>query len=62
MDPLKERARPRWGRLLKRVLVIVVGAGAAIVVLLLLLSADARYVARAGIEEARILLRRRGRG
>jgi predicted aminopeptidase len=38
---------------------IVVGAGAAIVVLLLLISADARYVARAGIEEARILLRRR---
>jgi predicted aminopeptidase len=59
MDPLKERARPRWGRLLKRVLVIVVGAGAAIVVLLLLVSADARYVARAGIEEARILLKRR---
>jgi len=41
------------------VLAIVVGAGAAIVVLLLLVSADARYVARAGIEEARILLRRR---
>ncbi len=59
MDALTERARPRWGRLLKRVLVIVVGAGAAIVVLLLLVSADARYVARAGIEEARILLRRR---
>ena len=59
MDALKERARPRWGRLLKRVLVIVVGAGAAVVVLLLLVSADARYVARAGIEEARILLRRR---
>jgi predicted aminopeptidase len=59
MDPLKERARPRWGRLLKRVLMIVVGAGAAVVVLLLLVSADARYVARAGIEEARILLRRR---
>ena len=59
MDPLKERARPRWGRLLKRVLVIVVGAGAAIVVLLLLVSADARYVARAGVEEARILWRRR---
>jgi len=59
MDPLTERARPRWGRLLKRVLAIVVGAGAAIVVLLLIVSADARYVARAGIEEARILLRRR---
>src|SRR6185436_4544349 len=59
MDPLKERARPRWGRLLKRVIAIVVGAAAAIVVLLLLVSADARYVARAGVEEARILLRRR---
>jgi len=59
MDALTERARPRWGRLVKRVLAIVVGAGAAIVVLLLLVSADARYVARAGIEEARILLRRR---
>ena len=59
MDPLTERARPRWGRLIKRVLAIVVGAGAAIVVLLLLVSADARYVARAGVEEARILLKRR---
>ncbi len=59
MDPLTERTRPRWGRLLKRVLGTVVGAGAAIIVLLLLLSADARYVARAGVEEARILLKRR---
>ena len=54
-----ERARPRWGRLLRRVLVIVLGAGAGIVIILLLASAEARYVARAGIEEARILLKRR---
>ena len=59
MDPLTERARPRWGRLLKRVLAIVLGAFASVVIVLLLVSADARYVARAGIEEARILLRRR---
>lgn len=59
MDTLTERARPRWGRLVKRVLAIVIGAGAAIVIILLLVSADARYVARAGIEEGRILLRRR---
>ena len=59
MDPLTERARPRWGRLLKRVLAIVLGTGAGIVIVLLLVSADARYVARAGIEEARILFKRR---
>ncbi len=59
MDPLTERARPRWGRILRRVAMIVWGAVAAIVVLLLLVSADARYLARAGVEEARILLKRR---
>src|SRR5439155_237057 len=47
MDPLTERARPRWGRILRRVAMIVWGAVAAIVVLLLLVSADARYLARA---------------
>src|SRR3989475_9388756 len=59
MDALTERARPRWGRLLKRVLVIAVGAATAGVALMLIVSADARYIARAGIEEARLLLRRR---
>src|SRR5438094_5015293 len=59
MDALTERARPRWGRLLKRILVIAVGAAAAGVALMLTVSADARYIARAGIEEARLLLRRR---
>lgn len=59
MDTLVERARPRWGRLLKRVLVITLGAIAAIIVMLLIVSADARYLARAGIEEARLLLKRR---
>ena len=59
MDALTERARPRWGRLIKRILVIAVGAGAAAVALMLIVSADARYIARAGIEEARLLWRRR---
>ena len=59
MDALTERARPRWGRLLRRILLIAVGAAAAGVALMLMVSADARYIARAGIEEARLLLRRR---
>src|SRR5213593_1490234 len=59
MDTLIERTRPRWGRLLKRILVIAAGAAAAGIVLLLMVSADARYIARAGVEEARLLLRRR---
>ncbi|MGH7673400.1 MAG: aminopeptidase [Gemmatimonadales bacterium] len=54
-----ERARPQRGRLVRRVLAIVFGAAAGIVLLLLLVSADARYLARAGVEEARLLLRRR---
>ncbi len=59
MDALTERARPRWGRLFKRILLIGVAAAAAGVVLLLIVSDDARYIARAGVEEARLLLRRR---
>jgi len=59
MDALTERARPRWGRLLKRILAIAVGAAAGGVTLMVIVSADARYIARAGIEEARLLLRRR---
>ena len=52
MDALTERAQPRWGRLLKRILVIAAGGAVAAVALLLAVSADARYIARAGIEEA----------
>jgi predicted aminopeptidase len=59
MDALIERARPRWGRLLKRILAIGVGGAVAALVVMLIASADARYIARAGIEEARLLLRRR---
>jgi predicted aminopeptidase len=59
MDALTERAQPRWGRLLKRILLIALAGFAAGAALLLIVSADARYIARAGIEEARLLLRRR---
>jgi predicted aminopeptidase len=59
MDTIVERARPRWGRLLKRIAVITVSAIGLIIIVLLLVNADARYIARAGIEEGRLLLRRR---
>ena len=59
MDALVERARPRWGRLLKRITAIALGAVAFGIAFVLIISADARYIARAGIEEARLLLKRR---
>src|SRR5216117_838219 len=59
MDALTERARPRWGRLLQRILLIAALGAAAGAALLLFVSTDARYITRAGIEEARLLLRRR---
>jgi predicted aminopeptidase len=62
VDPvtgMTERGRPPWGRLLRRVGLGLVAAGAVGVILVLVLSADARYVARAGVEEARLLLKRR---
>jgi predicted aminopeptidase len=43
---------------LKRIAAIALGAAAVGVVFVLIVSADARYIARAGIEEARLLLRR----
>ena len=46
MDALTERARPRWGRLLKRIALIAAGAAASGVVLMLLFSADARSAGR----------------
>jgi predicted aminopeptidase len=59
MDSLIERARPPWGRLLKRILLMAVAAAVAGMALMLIVSGDARYIARAGVEEARLLLRRR---
>jgi predicted aminopeptidase len=54
-----ERRRPRWSRVLRRLV-----AGAAVVIplglaLLLVVSGEARYLVRAGYEEARLLLARR---
>src|SRR2546428_9492528 len=59
MDPLMERARPGWGRVARRLLRWVLIGVPALLALALLLSEDARSLARAGVEEARILLKRR---
>ena len=59
MDALTERRPPRWGRLARRMAVWLLIGVPVLLVLALLLSEDVRYVARAGLEEARILFRRR---
>ncbi|MGH7674628.1 MAG: aminopeptidase [Gemmatimonadales bacterium] len=59
MDPLMPRRRPPWGRVIRRLLVgIGIGVPLAIAVLLLV-SEEARYLAQAGVEEGRLLLKRR---
>ena len=58
MDPV-ERHRPRWGRIVAR---LALGAAIGIPVAFALayaVSADVRYVARAGAQEGRLLWRRR---
>ncbi len=59
MDAVRERRPPNWGRVARRLGVWVLIAVPTLLALALLFSADARYLARAGVEEARILLRRR---
>jgi predicted aminopeptidase len=59
VDALKDRARPRWGRVARRLVRGVLLGVPALLVLALAVSDDARYLARAGVEEARILLKRR---
>jgi len=54
-----ERHRPRWSRVLRRLAAGVAVLVPAALALLLILSAEARYLVRAGYEEARLLLARR---
>lgn len=56
---MEQRHRPRWGRILKRILAGFALGIPTILCVALIVSADARYLARAGVEEARILMRRR---
>jgi len=59
MGTLTDRGSPNWGRVVRRLGLWVVIGVPALLVLALVVSADARYIARAGFEEARILLKRR---
>ena len=56
---MEQRHRPRWGRILRRILAAFALGIPVLLGVALIVSADARYLARAGLEEARILLKRR---
>jgi len=59
MDTLIERRKPRWGRVAGRLLRwVVIGVPAALAATLIA-SGDALYLGRAGMEEMRILVKRR---
>ena len=59
MDPVIERRPPNWARVGRRLLAWVLIGVPTLLAITLLVSADARYLARAGMEEARILWKRR---
>ncbi len=59
MDAVIERRPPNWARVGRRLLAWVLISVPILLVVALVASADARYLVRAGIEEARILLKRR---
>jgi predicted aminopeptidase len=59
MDAVIERRPPNWARVARRLLAWVLIGIPALLACMLLASTDARYLARAGLEEARILLKRR---
>src|SRR5213593_1922760 len=59
MDAVRERRPPNWGRVARRLAGWVVVGVPTLLALALLFSADARYLARAGVEEASILVKRR---
>lgn len=60
MDPVTERrgGAPRWGPVIRRLLIWVAVGVPVILGGLLVVSADARYLVRAGAEEVRILWKR----
>ena len=59
MDAVIERRPPNWARVGRRLLAWVLVAVPVLLALTLVASPDARYLARAGMEEARILWKRR---
>src|SRR5256886_17299784 len=59
MDAVIERRPPNWARVGRRLLAWVLIGVPVVLAAALVASADARYLARAGVEEARILLKRR---
>lgn len=62
MGALVERRRPRWGGIIRRLVTAFLVAVPIALAGLLIVSPDARYLGRAGWEEARILLKRRAIG
>ena len=59
MDAVIERRPPNWARVGRRLVAWVLIGVPTLLAITLVASADARYLARAGVEEARILLKRR---
>jgi predicted aminopeptidase len=59
MDAVIERRAPNWARVGRRLLRWVLIGVPTVLIVTLVTSPDARYLARAGLEEARILFKRR---